>query len=101
MMKNNKVFRKGLWLLIFSLSIGLSAQVTRQPYLQIPTPNSMVVRWQTGTGVVGKFYYGTSVSLFTENIKESEDERIYHEVKISGLRSNEILLFSGRSYKRN
>lgn len=94
MMKNNKVFCKGLWLLIFSLSIGLSAQVTRQPYLQIPTPNSMVVRWQTGTGVVGKFYYGTSVSLFTQNIKESEDERIYHEVNITGLRPNTKYYYS-------
>lgn len=93
-MKNNSIYRLGLWLLLFLLSIGVSAQVTHQPYLQIPTPNSMVIRWQTGTGVVGKLYYGTSISSITQNIKESEDEKIYHEVKITGLSSNTKYYYS-------
>lgn len=74
-----------VWTFLLLLSFDLTAQVTRQPYLQIPTPNSVVVRWQTGTGVVGKICYGTSVSSLTQNITESEDEKIYHEIKLTGL----------------
>jgi len=71
-------------LLVASFSI-VNAQVTRQPYIQVPTPNSMVVRWQTGTGVPGKIYYGKSPSGLTQSVTESENEKIYHEVKITGL----------------
>ena len=84
-MKNQKIVGRGLLFILFLLSIGVSAQVTRQPYLQIPTPNSMVVRWQAGTGVVGKLYYGISKTELKDCINESKEERIYHEVKISGL----------------
>ena len=46
-----------LWMFLFLLSQPVSAQVTRQPYLQIPTPTSVVVSWQSGTGVIGNVYY--------------------------------------------
>ncbi len=84
-MKKDSFHFIGLWFLFFSISIGMCAQVTRQPYLQIPTPNSMTVRWQTGTGIIGKLYYGNSVSSLTENKTENENEKIYHEVKLTGL----------------
>jgi 3',5'-cyclic AMP phosphodiesterase CpdA len=84
----------GLWLLLFLLSLKVSAQVTRQPYLQIPTPTSVVVSWQSGTGVIGNVYYGTSVSSLTENIIESDFEEIYHEVEISGLTPNTKYFYS-------
>src|SRR5450759_2092453 len=84
-MKENSFHFIGLWFLFFSISIGICAQVTRQPYLQIPTPNSMTVRWQTGTGIIGKLYYGNSVSSLTENKTETENEKIYHEIKLTGL----------------
>jgi acid phosphatase type 7 len=75
-----------LWVLLLALSLPAFAQVTRQPYLQIPTPDGITIRWQSGTGDIGKLCYGTSVSSLSESITESPDERIYHEVKIGGLR---------------
>jgi len=68
---------------IILLSIFASSQVTRQPYLQVTTPNSMVVRWQTGTGIIGELFYGSSASSLTKNIKEPGDEKIYHEIKVT------------------
>lgn len=84
-MKNISFGRGRLWLLLFMLSIQITAQVTRQPYLQELTPNSVVIRWQTGVLSVGKLYFGTSLSSLTENIIESENEKIYHEIKVSSL----------------
>ena len=68
-----------------ALALQVSSQVTRQPYLQIPTPNSIVIRWQTGTGEIGNVLYGTTISALTNKVRESDDERIYHEVKMTGL----------------
>lgn len=79
------LFSKGLSVLLFLISVPVLSQVTRQPYLQVPTPKSMVVRWQTGTGVIGKLWYGNSLSELSESVTESENEKIYHEVKITGL----------------
>jgi len=84
-MKNKSFTRSLIWIFLLFISFATTAQVTRQPYLQIPTPNSIIVRWQTGTGIVGKLYYGNSVSSFSKSVTESEDEKIYHEVKLTGL----------------
>lgn len=86
---NSSLFRrKQIWLSLLLISFQVFAQVTRQPYLQVPTPNSVVVRWQSGTGDIGKVHYGTSVSSLTGSIVESEDEKIYHQVLIPGLAAN-------------
>lgn len=74
-----------LLVLFLFLTVLTTGQVTRKPYLQIPAPNSIVVRWQTATGEVGKFYYGTSPEGLTQVLPESPDERIYHEIKVTGL----------------
>ena len=84
-MKSTFSIRIGLWLFLLLLSLQVSAQVTRQPYLQIMTPSSVIVSWQSDKGVVGNVYYGITVTSLTENIIESEDEEIYHEVEITGL----------------
>ena len=83
-----------LWMFLFLLSQPVSAQVTRQPYLQILTPTSVVVSWQSGTGVIGNVCYGTSVSSLTESKIESDFEEIYHEVEISGLTPNSKYFYS-------
>lgn len=77
--------RKQIWILLALCPAQIFAQVTRQPYLQIPTPNSVIVRWQSGTGDIGVVRYGTSLSTLTAKIIESDSEEIYHEVQINGL----------------
>jgi acid phosphatase type 7 len=81
---NIKSLLTGFLILLFPV-IALS-QVTRKPYLQIPTPNSIIICWQTGTGVAGKVFYGTSSQKLINNVNESENEEIYHEVKLTGLK---------------
>lgn len=80
--------RKQIWLVLILFSFQAFAQVTRQPYLQALTSNGVVVRWQSGTGDIGKLRYGTSPSSLSGTIIESKDERIYHQVPISGLTPN-------------
>jgi predicted phosphodiesterase len=82
-MKIHFVALIAVWLFLISLQV--SAQITRQPYLQKITPTSVIISWHSGTGVIGKLYYGTSVSTLTEKITESDNEEIYHEVEIKGL----------------
>ncbi len=79
------LIRKVLLLLLFLPPILLNGQVTRQPYLQVMTPTSVVVSWQSDKGVVGKVCYGTSISSLTMSKIESETKEIYHEVSITGL----------------
>jgi hypothetical protein len=84
-------------LIFFSLvfpSLELSSQVTRQPYLQVLTPNSVVIRWQTGVLTVGKIYYGTTISSLDKILTESETGRIYHEVTITSLIPNTKYYYS-------
>jgi predicted MPP superfamily phosphohydrolase len=87
-MKSFVIKRKVVWLFLLACSWQVVAQVTRQPYLQIPTPNSVIVRWQSGTGDIGKVHFGTALSALTGSIVESKDERIYHQVQITGLAPN-------------
>src|ERR1039457_2790466 len=84
-MRKFQLSRKGLLMFLFFLSLQLCAQITGQPYLQVLTPNSVVIRWESGTGVIGEVYYGTSDASLTEKITESKDKRIYHVVDITGL----------------
>ncbi len=79
------IIGKGLWLFLFLISTSLHAQITRQPYIQMIAPTSVIISWHSGTGVIGKVYYGTSISSLTEKITESDYEEIYHEVEIKGL----------------
>ncbi len=79
---------------LFQLAISLPGQVTRKPYLQIPTPSSVIVRWQTGTGVIGKLYYGTSPKELSHVAPEPEVERIYHEVTVTGLQPETMYYYS-------
>jgi 3',5'-cyclic AMP phosphodiesterase CpdA len=87
-MTNSVSFRRNLWLVLLLCSTQVFAQVTRQPYLHLPTPTSVVVRWQSGTGDIGKVRYGSSLSSLTNTIVESDEERIYHQVLLSGLAPN-------------
>src|SRR5215211_6216139 len=45
-----------------------SASVTRGPYLQIGTPNSIVVRWRTNIATDSRVSYGTTQGSLTTNV---------------------------------
>jgi acid phosphatase type 7 len=93
-MKNSMFRRKQFWLVSLFFAFQAFAQVTRQPYLQVPTPTGVVVRWQSGTGDIGKVHYGSSVSSLMRTMVESDEERIYHQVTVSGLEPNTKYYYS-------
>ena len=84
-MNTNTHTLRGLSILLFLTTIGVNAQVTRQPYLQDLTPTSVVIRWQTGVLTPGKVFCGQLVSSLTRNIIEPNGGGIYHEVTVDSL----------------
>ncbi|HEX8372341.1 MAG TPA: Ig-like domain-containing protein [Chthoniobacterales bacterium] len=61
-----------------------SGSLSRSPYLNQASHNSIVVRWDTAQAVAGKVRYGTSPT----NLNQTVDETIStkkHEVKLTGL----------------
>lgn len=93
-MKDFKRILSYLWFCLVPLAADLSGQVTRKPYLQIPTPSSVIVKWQTATGVVGKLNFGASPSELLQTAPEPDVERIYHEVKVTGLQPDTKYYYS-------
>ncbi len=92
-MKHCFVGRKGLLLFLLLLSVQVSAQVTRQPYLQIITPNSIVVRWDSDSSRVGTVCYGTSATSLT-SVKSDTGGTTKHEVRIAGLSPKQKYYYS-------
>jgi predicted MPP superfamily phosphohydrolase len=81
-----------LFFLCMLSSLAL-AQVTRQPYQQVVTPSSIVIRWDTQTSEVGTVYYGSSVTSLTSSVVESS-AKTKHEVIIAGLTPKQKYYFS-------
>lgn len=70
-------------LLFISLNV-ICQTVTRGPYLQQATPNSIIIKWKTSSATNTKVNFGTSVSnlnSFATNTVSSTN----HEIKITGL----------------
>jgi acid phosphatase type 7 len=83
-MKNTSL-NTGIIGLLLLLTIQISAQVTRQPYLQDLTSTSVVIRWQTGVLTPGKVFYGPSVTSLSKYKIEPKNGGIYHEVRVDSL----------------
>ncbi|TSA23023.1 T9SS C-terminal target domain-containing protein [bacterium] len=92
-MNHRLLHRNGLLLILFLLSVQMSAQVTRQPYLQIVTPNSIVVRWDSDSARVGTVYYGASTTSLTK-AKSDTGNAIKHEITITGLSPKQKYYYS-------
>jgi hypothetical protein len=66
------------------LSINRDLEVTRGPYLQQGTPNSMVLRWRTSYGTDSRVDFGDAPGNLTSSVEDSP-ATIDHEVAASGL----------------
>jgi predicted phosphodiesterase len=74
-----------LLLLIAGWGSHAGAQVVkRQPYLQVVTPTSVVVRWDTDSSMTGMVHYGAS-SDFLPNSASEATARTKHQVTLTGL----------------
>jgi hypothetical protein len=92
-MKHRLHCRKGLSLFLFLLSVQVSAQVVRQPYLQVVTPNSIVVRWDSDSSRIGTVYFGASANSLTSS-KSDTGATVKHEITISGLSPKQKYYYS-------
>ncbi|MBI3852391.1 MAG: metallophosphoesterase [Verrucomicrobia bacterium] len=70
-----------------SLVSGISARVTRGPYLQSASPTSLVVRWRTDVATGGRVRFGTNLAelISQADVNTASTE---HEVNLTGLRPN-------------
>ena len=79
------LLRPGLCMLLSTISLAASAAtVTRGPYLQMGTPNSIVVRWRTDTATDSRVRYGGSPGSLTQ-FADNPSVTTEHEVAVSGL----------------
>ncbi len=65
-------------------SVAPPASLERGPYLQMGTPNSMIVKWRTDNNKTGRVIYGTtwnSLNLVANEVANTTD----HEVQLTGL----------------
>jgi predicted MPP superfamily phosphohydrolase len=93
-MNNNFSYRKGLWLVLVLISQRGTAQtITKQPYQQVVTPNSIIIRWDTDSVRVGTVYYGASLSSLTGSASDTVVTR-KHEVTIKGLSPKQKYYYS-------
>jgi hypothetical protein len=68
--------------------IGLeTATVTRGPYLQQGTPESVVLRWRTDLPTIGRVTYGTTAEDLSRSVEEKEPTTD-HELPLTGLSPN-------------
>ncbi len=74
----------GVMLILVIISLQLSAQVTRMPYLQVVTPDGITVRWNTEQKSLGRVYYGL-IPQSLDEIAEEADSATFHRVTLTGL----------------
>ena len=67
-----------------ALAPALAQTVTRGPYLQMPTPNSITIQWRTDQATDAVVRYGTSPGNYPASAS-STGPPTEHEVNVSGL----------------
>ena len=61
-----------------------ATEITRGPYLQLGTSDSIVVRWRTDENTVSKVKYGTTQGVLDQEVQIG-GQRQEHEVALTGL----------------
>jgi hypothetical protein len=67
--------------------------ITREPYLQMATPNAMTVRWRTTQNYRGRVWYGSAPGALTQFADETA-MRTDHEARLTGLQPNTRYYYS-------
>jgi predicted phosphodiesterase len=71
-------------LLLLTARVLPAAMVTRGPYLQTPTPTSMIVRWRTDTLTSSRVEYGAAPGSLNNSVDDATPT-MEHVVTVSGL----------------
>lgn len=65
-------------------STAFAASVVRGPYLQMVTPNSIVVRWRTDSAINSRVKFGTSQGQLDNTVNDTS-VTTEHEIQLTGL----------------
>lgn len=68
--------------------------LTRGPYLQIGTPNSITIHWKTQTAANNKVSYGTSPGNLNQSVENAAASTMDHIVTLTGLTPNTKYYYS-------
>lgn len=71
-------------LLALSVNCLIAQTVSRGPYLQQATPNSIIIKWQTSSATNTKVNYGTVQTNLSSSVTNTVSST-NHEIKITGL----------------
>ena len=81
----NQIRNTALLLALCFLAVfANAATITRGPYLQIGTPNSIVVKWRTDVATDSRVRYGIDPAALS-SFKDVSTSTTEHEVQLSGL----------------
>ncbi|MCF6205078.1 MAG: metallophosphoesterase family protein, partial [Methylococcaceae bacterium] len=78
---------------LFAISSNISAEIIHKPYLQQPTPSSIIVRWRTDDNYQGKVHFGSSPSTLDQVVSDI-GSGTDHEVSLTGLSANTTYYYS-------
>lgn len=70
-----------------------SGTLTRGPYLNQGNPNSLVIRWRSSQGIIGRVRYGLNPTALTESVDETAADT-EHIIKLTGLTPNTRYYYS-------
>lgn len=76
-----------MWIVFCLLALTCGGQINpilKGPYLQIGTPNSMTLRWETGLACDSKVQYGNNPNALTLAVTNT-NVVLSHEITLSGL----------------
>jgi len=93
--KRTTVFTLILFSLLFSFSHSANAlSLSRAPYLQSATPNSITVRWRTDQLSLGEVSYGLNATNLNLSTSASNALSLDHEVTLTNLSANQRYYYS-------
>lgn len=81
-----KYFLIPITILFFTLT-SPAQNLIRGPYLQMGTPNSMIIRWRTGSPISSKVWYGVDPANLDAMLSQA-GARTEHEINLTGLTPN-------------
>lgn len=90
-----KYFILSISLLFILIAPTASAQVNviRGPYLQKPTPTSIIIRWRTDVATDSRVQYGASPTTLSTNIDDAGSVTD-HSIEITGLNPNTTYFYN-------
>ena len=76
-----------LFFLLSLLTSSFAQKITRGPYLQMGTPNSIMIRWRTDVATTSKINFGTTSDKLSSSLSDNS-AKTEHQITIDKLNPN-------------